>query len=138
MDAGHVFGAVNWLAVFVASIIAFLLGGLWYSPKLFGKLWMQDVGLTEESAAEGNSAVIFGGSFVLIFIAATLLAYLLGSEGNWLLGLHTGFMIGIGWVATAYGVTYLFERRPMRLFFINAGYNVVLFAIMGTILGAWQ
>jgi hypothetical protein len=138
MESWHLIGAINWLAVASASIVAFMLGGLWYSPKLFGNIWMQEVGLTEESAAEGNKALIFGGSFVLIFAAATLLAFLLGSDSSWLLGMHTGFIIGTGWVATAYGVTYLFERRSLRLFLINGGYNIVLFTVMGCIIGAWQ
>ena len=28
---------INWLAVFVAAIVIFVLGGLWYSPVLFAK-----------------------------------------------------------------------------------------------------
>jgi len=52
--------------------------------------------------------------------------------------LHSGLLIGVFWVATAYGITYLFEQRSLRLFLINAGYNVVLFAIVGTIIGAWH
>ncbi len=138
METGHLIGAVNWLAVASASVVAFMIGGLWYSPKLFGQIWMQEVGLTEESAAEGNTSLIFGGSFVLIFIAATMLSFVLGSESNYLIGVHTGFMIGCGWVATAYGVTYLFERRSLRLFLINGGYNVIFFSVMGAIIGAWQ
>jgi hypothetical protein len=41
-------------------------------------------------------------------------------------------------VATAFGVVYLFERRPIALFFINGGYNVVAYTVMGAILGAWH
>ncbi len=34
--------SINWLAVFVAGISAFVLGGVWYSPALFGKAWMKE------------------------------------------------------------------------------------------------
>ncbi len=27
----------NWIAVVVGAVVSFLLGWLWYSPKLFGK-----------------------------------------------------------------------------------------------------
>jgi len=74
----------------------------------------------------------------LQFIAATALATFIGTGGNWLSGLQSGAMIGLLWIAGAYGVTYLFEQRSIRLFLINAGYNVVLFSIMGTVLGAWH
>lgn len=136
MNQVHFLAELNWLAVLVAAIAAFILGGIWYSPKLFGNAWMEDVGLTEEAAAESNLAVVFGGAFVLIVIAAIFLGATI-DDSNWLGGLHTGLVIGVAWVATAYGVTYLFERRPLRLFLVNAGYNICLFALMGTIIGAW-
>jgi hypothetical protein len=41
-------------------------------------------------------------------------------------------------VAAALGINYLFERRSLALFAINAGYNVIAFAIMGVIIGAMQ
>ena len=63
---------------------------------------------------------------------------ILGEGTGWLDGLRTGLSIGLFWVATAYGVTYLFEQRTLRLWLINAGYYVALFAIMGTIVGALQ
>jgi hypothetical protein len=49
-----------------------------------------------------------------------------------------GALAGIGWVATAIGVNYLFERKSFRLFLINAGYMAVSLTIMGAILGAWH
>ena len=134
--AGHL-STVNWLAVVIATAAAFLLGAVWYSRALFGLKWMQEIGLTEDSMKQGNMARTFGTTFVLQFIAATALAVFLGPNSNWLLGLHTGSLIGLLWIATAYGITYLFEQRTLRLFFINAGFYVVLYSIMGTILGAW-
>ena len=32
---------VNWLAVIVGAVVAFLLGWLWFSPKLFGTKWAE-------------------------------------------------------------------------------------------------
>lgn len=138
MSQAHILTDLNWLAILLAAVAAFVLGGAWYSPRLFGGAWMQDVGLTEESAAESNMALIFGGAFLLILVAAIFLGATIGNSGTWLTGLHTGLVVGVAWVSTAYGVTYLFERRPLRLFLVNAGYNVVLFALMGTIIGAWH
>jgi hypothetical protein len=46
-------------------------------------------------------------------------------------------MTGLTFISTALGVIYLFEARSLRLWLINAGYQVVIFSVMGTILGAW-
>lgn len=138
MDLASSFVAINWAAVIAATLTAFALGGLWYSKALFGDSWLQEVGLTEEAVNNGSMLKTFGGTFFLQFVATTSLAVILGAESSWREGLQTGLLVGIGWVATAYGITYLFEQRPLRLFFINAGYYVVLFAVAGTIIGAWH
>ena len=69
---------------------------------------------------------------VFAYIADQLVS--MGLSYSHLIGIMTG-LSGLFWVATAYGVTYLFEQRPFRLWLINAGYYVVLYALMGTIIG---
>ena len=138
MHLAQILSDVNWLAVVVATIVAFMLGGLWYSKALFGNAWMQEVGLTEDAVNSANMAKTFGGTIVLQIFAATALSAFLGTESTWQSGLETGLWVGLFWIATAYGVTYLFEQRSMRLFLINAGYYVVLYGITGTIIGAWH
>lgn len=129
---------INWLAVVVSTVIAFTIGGIWYSKALFGSIWLEEVGLTEDVVNNANTPVTFGGTLVLQFLAVTALAAVVGTDGNWQAGLQTGLLIGVFWIATSYGITYLFEQRSMRLFFINAGYNVVLFALVGTVIGYWH
>jgi len=138
MNLAHSLATINWPAVVVATIVAFAIGGLWYSNTLFGSAWLEEVGLKEEDVNSANMVRTFSGAFVLLFLAVTALAALIGTDSSWLSGLYCGLIISVFWIATAYGITYLFEQRSMRLFLINAGYNIVLFAIVGTILGAWH
>ena len=138
MDLAHSLDGINWLAVVVATVVAFALGGLWYSKALFGNTWLEEVGLTEEAINNANMAKTFGSTFVLQLLATIALAATLGADSTWMDGLQNGLFISVLWIATAYGITYLFEQRSIRLFFINAGYYVVLFSISGSILGAWH
>jgi hypothetical protein len=136
MHLANLFADVNWLAVLAALVAAFALGGIWYSNALFAKAWMQDVGLTEEAVKSASMAKTFGGTIILEAIAAIALSAFIGREATWMEGLHTGLWVGLLWIGTAYGITYLFEQRPLRLWLINAGYYIVLYSIMGTIIGA--
>jgi hypothetical protein len=138
MNLAEALPGINWLAVVVSTVIAFAIGGIWYSKALFGSVWLEEVGLTEEAVNNANVAKTFGGAFVLQFLAVTALAVLLGTDGTWQSGLQIGLLIGLFWIATAYGITYLFEQRSLRLFFINAGYNIVFFALVGTLIGYWH
>jgi hypothetical protein len=136
MDASGAMAGVSWLAVLVAAFLTFVLGGLWYGP-LFGKPWMRASGVTEERARQGNMPLIFGLSFVLQLLAAFSLDMFIG-EGGTGFGVFAGAMTGIFFVATAFGVVYLFEQRPLGHWAVNAGYHVVSFTMMGAILGAWD
>jgi hypothetical protein len=128
----------NLWAVLVAALSTFLIGGLWYSPALFGKAWMRENGFTEETLKGGNMVKIFGLAFVLGIISAINLAMFMGPENDPAMGAMWGFLAGFGWVATFVGTHYLFERRSLKLFLINAGYSVVALTIMGVILAAWK
>ncbi len=137
MDTGSVMAGINWLAVVVAAVSTFVLGGLWYGP-LFGKAWMGASGVTEEQARQGNQGMIFGLAFVCELIAAVLLAMFLGAESTLAFGSFAGASVGIGWVGTGLAVIYLFERRPLPHWVVNGGYQAVAFTMMGAILGAWH
>ncbi|MFQ5982793.1 MAG: DUF1761 domain-containing protein, partial [Woeseiaceae bacterium] len=93
MNLANAVGGFNWLAIIVAAVAAFVLGGAWYAKGVFGGVWMQDVGLTEEDASNANMPKIFGGSFVLQLIAAMTLATILGPESTWLTGVHVGLLV---------------------------------------------
>ncbi len=137
MHFAHALSDVNWVAVVIAALTAFALGGIWYSNSLFGKRWLQEIGLTPETVDKAHVTKTFVVTFILQLIAATALAIILGSDSSWQDGLHLGTLVGVCLVAPAYGITYLFEQRSQCIFMINAGYYIVLFAIMGTIIGAW-
>jgi hypothetical protein len=129
----------NYLAILAATVSTFVLGGLWYSPAVFGRAWMKEMGFTEESLkAKGDIGRIMGMSFGLELIMAFNLAAFIGAKASLTFGLFAGAAAGFGWVALAFGVTYLFERKSLCLFLINAGYHAVAFTLMGAILGAWH
>ena len=130
--------AMNWLAVVVAAGVTFLIGGLWYSPLLFARRWMALNRLGDDDLKQGSTAAIFGAAFVFAIIAAVSLAMFLGPAADLTFGTLAGFLVGATWVATSLGTTFLFERRPLGLLAIDAGYHVVTFTLMGAILGAWR
>jgi Protein of unknown function (DUF1761) len=132
----HHVADINWLAVLVATASSFVLGSLWYGP-VFGKPWMRASGMTMEKGAQGNMALTFGGTAVLNLGIAFALALLIGPHAGWHMGLHTGVFSSMLFAASSLGVIYLFEQRPLQLWLINAGYQVVNFSIMGSIIGAW-
>lgn len=129
---------LNWLAVLVAGISAFVLGGVWYSPALFGKAWMKENNLSEEKIQAGNKGKIFGLSLLLTLIMSVNLAMYLNTPNiNFQLGTLFGFLAGL-WIFCGIAIVGLFEHKTGRYIFINGGYCFVALGLMGAILGAWR
>lgn len=128
---------INILAILVASLSRFALGGIWYG-SVFEKAWMKEAGLTEEKVKEASILRVFGLSFIASLIISANLAFFLGSDSSALMGALYGFLAGFGWVTMCMATNDLFEQRSLKLFLINSGYHTLSFVIMGAILGAWS
>jgi len=126
---------VEWLPTLVATISAFILGGLWYSPILFAKAWQREAGLSDEQLQAANKARIFGLGFLLCLVSAIAFSMVIGPDHTFGFALHAGAGIGIFWVATSFGVNYLFELKSLKLWLINAGYHALQFTLYGLVFG---
>jgi len=129
---------INWLAVLLATLTGFIIGGIWYSPVLFANAWMNQSGLTPDQIKTGNKAKIFGATAVFLLIMATNLAmFLAGPKTDVAWGAEAGFLAGI-WTFSAIAIHSLFELKSWRYIFINGGYSLVSLTIMGAIIGLWR
>jgi hypothetical protein len=131
---------INYLAVLVSGILAMVVGSLWYGP-LFGNIWMKEEGFTEEDLTKDfNPAKTYGLTFiaalVVVYVLARVLGYI-GAEGV-VEGLRTAFLCWLGFIAATKMTNYLFERKTLKLFLINAFYHLVNLVIASVILSVWK
>ncbi len=126
---------INLLAVFLASVASFVIGGIWYGP-LFGNAWMAANGFTTEQIRNGPSPLIsYGTSFVIALVTAYTFSMFLGPDLGWSLGATFGLIAGLVWVGGSLATNHLFEAQSPLLLMINGGYHAIRFAAMGAILG---
>lgn len=75
----------NFLAILIAALASFIVGFIWYHPKVFGTIWMKEAGLTQEQLQKGNMLKIFGLSMVYSLMLAvmmpTLVIHQMGALG---------------------------------------------------------
>ena len=130
---------INHLAVFVCAIANLAVGALWYSPALFYRTWQKENKLSDEDIKKSNPAKTYGLGFVLALVISYNLAFFLGDDKtDWVWGTTAGFLAGFGWAAMVFTIIALFEQRSWRYIFINGGYIVVYFTLIGFILGIWR
>jgi len=132
------FSTINWLAVVAAALSSFVIGGLWFSPLLFSKIWMKSAGLTEDQLKTGNKGKIFGVTAILSLIMAANLAMFLNDPKTTLAwGAAAGFLAGI-WTFCAIAIVGLFELKSWAWIFLNGLYSMLSLTVMGLIIGAWR
>ncbi len=133
---------VNYLAVLVAAIVQMVVGALWYSPMVFGKMWMKLSGLNAKQLEEAKKKGM-GKSYFLMFLGTLVMSYVLAhfvfytGATSFILGMQTGFWIWLGFLATTTMGMVLWDNKPWSLYVLNNGYNLVVLLLMGGILAVW-
>ncbi|HLO54497.1 MAG TPA: DUF1761 domain-containing protein [Saprospiraceae bacterium] len=137
----------NWLAIVASVFVSMVIGFLWYGA-LFQQQWMAGNGITvsEDETAMFKDGVALDMSMtpmiVNIFfmvVYAFIMNWLINKTNSY--GWQSGMMVGL-----AVGVTHtlnvivgnLFASNPSSLSLVDGSYSLVLFTVMGTIIGAMQ
>ena len=126
---------VNVWVVLLAAVSSFLVGGLWYSPLLFGQVWNAENG---GAAGTGHPAKVFAVSFAFSLVAAVCFAALVGPSPTLATSLETGALAGAGLVAASFGINYQFAQRTFKLWLIDGGYHSAQFLLFGLLFGLWS
>jgi hypothetical protein len=139
----EVFKDINWIAVLVGTLAYFFLGAIWYS-FLFKERWIayQGIGaedMSKPDAKKGVGAIMFA-SFIMMFVTSlgiAFLAYRIGMWG-WMSGVKLGLLTGACFACTSMAINMLYEKKPLGLFFINGGYQVLGNIIAAVIIVCWR
>ena len=135
---------MNYLAVLVAAIASMAVGMVWYSPAAFGTAWLKALGwdekqLKKEKKKQQNMVKTLGITFVCMLITSYVLSVALSYWQNPTVGVaaQVAFWLWLGFIATAQLPVYLFERRSLKLFAINAAHQLVYLLVTALVLAAW-
>jgi hypothetical protein len=128
---------VNYTAVIVAAVVSYIVGALWYSPILFGKLWMKLSGFTKKNAEKAKKKGMTK-NYIVAFIAALITAYVLA----WFIGAvggpyGTAFWIWLGFIVTTLINNVLWKGESVQLFFLNIAHYLVSLLIMAAVITAF-
>ncbi|MBN1915049.1 MAG: DUF1761 domain-containing protein [Parachlamydiales bacterium] len=126
--------SLDYLTIIVAAIVNVILGFLWYSPYVFGRLWLQLIH-RHEKEMKITFFSLLGGIIISLFLSfflALVEAYM-GVTSFWD-GVVAGFIVWFGFVLPTQFSIVLWEKRPIKLFFIDNGIWLLGMLVMGGIL----
>jgi hypothetical protein len=126
---------VNYLAVLISTVIQWLLGALWYG-FVFKERWKTLVNITDEEKPK-NAWFGMVSAFIANLVLSFVLAYIVVMAGTktFLDGVYLGAMCWLGFMAPPLITQHIFEKRPAKLFAINAAYWLLAMMLGGGVLG---
>ena len=136
------FAGVNYLAVLVAAVAAWLAGAAW--DMTLAKPWMAALGKTPQEMEDCKKQPMAYLPYIYAFVGAVVMAWvlagLLGHLGQGQVSVRNGVVSGLfcwlGFVFTTMLVNNSFAMRSPRLLAIDGGYWLLVLALMGAIIGA--
>ena len=127
-----------YLEILIGGLAAFLLGFAWYTA-LFGKIWQQETGVTDEQAQSGM-AMTHGLAFVMMCIMSLQINYIINfhelAEQTFVHGAFHGLLAALFLPVPAVAINYLYQKKSLKLFLIDAGYVVAFCALSGGVMAA--
>lgn len=132
---------MNYLAIIVAAVVAFIAGAVWYSPLLFGNTYLRLRGLGAEAMAEmtmpiGTIVVELVRTLVVSFVFAYLITQV--GVGGWLEAILVGVGMWLGFPAMILLGSIIHENVPGKLAVIHAGDWLVKLLLLAVILSLWR
>ena len=133
------FAGMNYWAVLMAAVAAWMLGALWYS--LLSKTWMSAAGVSKAQIEETSGSVRGFLPFVLALVAAVVMAWVLagimGHLGQLTIknGIISGAFCWLGFTLPTMAVNYTFGQRRPLLLLIDGAYWLAALIVMGAIIG---
>jgi len=140
---------VNYLAVVVAALAAMMVGFVWYSQALFGRMWIKIIGKENLSQVEQEQMKKDTGPYFGVMFAGTLIgAFVFALFIRWLHaytaveGMQIAFWAWLGFIFPVVLGAALFSGKDKDLvwllFLIQAGHSLAGMLVMGAILGMWR
>ena len=134
--------SINYLAVVVAALVSFVIGGIWHGP-LFGKAEMAGRGATAEQIAAGpkpkpaQMVAVFLCLLVVAWALAVIAGYL--HLATWMQGLKLGVVCWVGFSTTTFLLEHIMSGgRKSAVFYIDVSSWLITYVVSGLIVTAWQ
>lgn len=133
---------INYFAILLCSILSMVVGGIWYGP-LFGKKWMEVIGVTAKNSKAMQQGVghLYLIQFLLTLFQLIVLAYYVNGWTD-VSGLTNTMWIWAAFIVPTIAQNSLWTADTRKIawtrFLIQFGYQFVMFVIYGLILGMYR
>ena len=135
---------VNFGPIVVGALLSVGVGALWYGP-LFGNKWLEVIGIKKTDAdaidhIHHDWVPLYGFKFMLTLFQVMILAFLV-QDTKMFIPFEKTMWIWVAFVVPTIASSVIWNNKPTELkraqFFIQAGYQLLMYVIYGALLQFW-
>lgn len=132
---------LNYAAILVAALVNMVIGSVWYSPLLFGNIWMKGMRIDKNKIKTDKT---MGARYAVAFLMGLLMIYILAHYVDIMdadtasKGAEAAFWPWLGFMVPVLTGDILWNGKPFSVFAINASHYLVALMAAGIILAVWQ
>jgi hypothetical protein len=129
----------NLVGILVASLVAIVVAGAWYSPIAFGKIWQKEAKIKDKELRGGSPVKYIVALFMILLTAVVLQRFIIITNPE---SIFEAAKVA-GWIWLGFIVTYavaggLFEKVSTKLMLIDlSGQLLILMAMSATLYTFW-
>lgn len=140
------FSNLNYVGIFVAFVVSFISGGIWFGPKTFYPVWMKAKGVAtgQLTVNQNKPALLFGGTIIGVFIQTLTLGLMINSlqvhnpDLGILDGAGVGFALGVGIGMFASLSHRVFGGDSLKVWIIETANDAINLTIAGAIIASFN
>ncbi len=136
---------INYMAVIAGAIASMVIGSVWYGP-LFGKQWMEIIGVDQSDAEavkkmQKSAGLLYAVQFILTLFQVLVLAHLIADTTR-VNGVERSLWIWAGFIIPTLAGALMWTNEPGRKkwsrMIIQGGYQLIIFIVFGLLLHFWK
>ncbi len=127
-----------WWQILLAAFAYFVIGALWFNPKVFGTLWMKSHNLPAPTE-EGRKGLpkLLAISYALTVLICAALCYVLGatteccdasmvhSSTLFFHGIKVALLLGCCVAGSSIAIAYTYQMKPLAAYLTDIGYHII-------------
>mgnify|MGYP000644408064 CR=1 FL=1 len=127
------------LHVLVAAVLNFIVGAIWYTPSVFGNVWMKEAGIQKDSMDKKHMTNAMITSFICYLVTAfVLFRFLQMTSRNLTDVVSVVLMVWVGFVAAVRLSHYVYERKSFKLFLLTSLHDLAGLIVMALVFWFWK
>ena len=127
---------INYLAVIATGLIAFVLSLMWYSPILFGTIWMKYRNASAHTSPAWTMMFAPLRELIVSYVLALLITRLILT--NWKSTVKLIFLLWLAFHAVGMAGAIIWDNMPWQLGVVHAGDWLMKMLFMAIVLSIWH